>query len=200
MTVIGSGRCVRRKDRSGTNQAPALYSTLCRSPPRENVPTARQNKFSFEPTPPQIFQGGRNKDRKNVNSVFCLKEQGVGLAQNQATDISAQKPRLSHPLGCYVVGIALVLYLFFALLMVLITHLDLLPGLATRDLLRTHVLCGGFGMLGAATASMRKYYRVLITESTARASGKRLTRPQIGPWGGSTTILPAPSWELFWEP
>lgn|GEM_PF-1138084 len=116
------------------------------------------------------------------------------MAEAKGGGMSVQKHPHGYTTGCYVVGIALVAYVFLALLIILITHLDLVPGLVTRDLLRTHVLCAGFGMLGASTASIRRYYRVLITESTARISGRveapsdwtlgwiyyYLTRPVLG--------------------
>ncbi len=118
----------------------------------------------------------------------------MGLTQSQLTEGPFKRRLRDYPVGYYVVGIALVAYILLSLSIVLVTHLDLLPGLSARDLLRTHVLCGAFGMLGAAMASMRKYYRVLITESTARASGREdaatdwalgwlyyyLTRPILG--------------------
>ncbi len=91
--------------------------------------------------------------------------------------------KASYPIGCYVVGVALVMYIFLALTILVVIHLNAVPILATRELLRTHFLCGAFGMLGAAMASSRKYYKVLITESAAKTSGLN----------GSTT-----DWSLGW--
>jgi len=74
--------------------------------------------------------------------------------------------------SCYFVGFSLVIYLLLSILIILIVHFNVIIALSTMAVLRTHVLCAGFGMLGASIASIRKYYRVLITESTARHAGK----------------------------
>jgi hypothetical protein len=70
------------------------------------------------------------------------------------------------------VGIALLVYLVIASCSILVIHLDALSFLASSGLLRAHAMCAAFGMLGATVAAMRKYYRTLITQSTARAAGQ----------------------------
>src|SRR3990170_529995 len=96
----------------------------------------------------------------------------------------------AYPKSCYFVGVSLVI--------------NLLPVLTIETLLRMHLMCGAFGMLGASVASIRKYYKVLITEATEKQSGKTvqktdwslgwvyyyLTRPLLG------TVLGALSFTL----
>ncbi len=77
-----------------------------------------------------------------------------------------------YPKSCYFVGFSLVIYLLLSILTILIVHFNVVTVLRTMALLRIHLLCAAFGMLGASMASMRKYYRVLITESTSRQVGK----------------------------
>lgn len=110
----------------------------------------------------------------------------------------------AYPKSCYFVGVSLVIYLLFAVLAILFIHLNLLPVLTIETLLRMHLMCGAFGMLGASVASIRKYYKVLITEATEKQSGKTvqktdwslgwvyyyLTRPLLG------TVLGALSFTL----
>ena len=100
----------------------------------------------------------------------------------------------NYPKGCYWVGAALVVYVVLAVTILVCVHLNVSTILANAKILRAHVMCGAFGMLGAAVAATRKYYRTLITESTARATGKQvlssvwdfgwvyyyLTRPSLG--------------------
>ena len=80
-----------------------------------------------------------------------------------------------YPLACYAVGIILVADLAVAVCSIIVLHMDLLPPLAEARLLRAHLMSGGFGMLGAAIAAVRKYYRTLITQTTATAAGGALT-------------------------
>jgi hypothetical protein len=81
-------------------------------------------------------------------------------------------PTHGFPKPCYVVGIALLLYLVIAMAAILVIHLDTLSVLVNSRLLRAHSMCAAFGMLGATVAAIRKYYRTLITETTARAAGQ----------------------------
>lgn len=76
-----------------------------------------------------------------------------------------------RPTICYFVGIVLVAYLVVAVLLIVAVHVNFFRALANFQLLRTHVICGGFGMLGAAMATTRKFYRILITETTNLAIG-----------------------------
>ena len=103
-------------------------------------------------------------------------------------------PSPDFPKSCYVVGIAILLYLVTAVSAILIIHLDILSVLASSRLLRAHSMCAAFGMLGATVATIRKYYRTLITQTTTRAAGQPappndwtlgwlyyyLTRPLLG--------------------
>jgi hypothetical protein len=103
-------------------------------------------------------------------------------------------PIHSFPKPCYAVGVALIVYLVTAIAAILVIHLDALSFLAGSRLLRAHSMCAAFGMLGATVAAIRKYYRTLITQTTARAAGQPvppndwtfgwlyyyLTRPLLG--------------------
>jgi hypothetical protein len=64
-----------------------------------------------------------------------------------------------------------------AVVIVFLVHLNILGWITRSPLLRAHVLCGAFGMLGSSMAAIRKYYRALITESTSAASG--LAAPRL---------------------
>ena len=72
-----------------------------------------------------------------------------------------------YPLACYVVGIVLLGYVLIAVAILIAVHLGIILNLQEGSLLRAHVMCGAFGMLGATVAAIRKYYRVLITESVS---------------------------------
>ena len=78
------------------------------------------------------------------------------------------------PRLCYLVGILLIIYLLIAAFAIVIVHLDWIGTFAGDKLLRAHVMCGAFGMLGASTAAIRKYYNALITESTAKITGQKI--------------------------
>jgi len=104
-----------------------------------------------------------------------------------------------YPLTCYIVGGSLLGYLFFSTFVLIVVHLDLFTIFAKAKLLRAHIMCGSFGMIGATIASIRKFYRVIITESTAKVSGDPiqpmkwglgwvyyyLTRPILGSFLGA---------------
>jgi len=77
-----------------------------------------------------------------------------------------------RPAICYCVGIVLIVYLLASVFLVVAVHVNLFGDFGRFQLLRAHVMCGGFGMLGAAMATARKYYQILITESTNRANKK----------------------------
>lgn len=90
---------------------------------------------------------------------------------------------------------------FISVAMIVCVHLDIWPAFSKTHMLRSHVMCGSFGMLGATLAAMRKFYRTLITESTAKAASKPvipaiwdfgwvyyyLTRPVLGGILGALT-------------
>lgn len=111
--------------------------------------------------------------------------------------------QITFPPACRFVGISLVLYACAAIALIIVTHLDLLASLAAAQVLRAHVLCAGFGMLGAATAAIRKFYSTLITDTTAQLEGRSsrpsdwsfgwcyyyLTRPLLGAILGALTFL-----------
>jgi hypothetical protein len=98
------------------------------------------------------------------------------------------------PKACYIVGVVLLLYLGAAIGFVLLVHSNVVGCLSATWLLRDHAMCAGFGMMGSSIASMRKYYRVLITDSANSRSGNTaqtatwdfgwvyyyLTRPLVG--------------------
>jgi hypothetical protein len=77
-----------------------------------------------------------------------------------------------RPPICIWLGIILVLYLFISIAAIICVHLDILKVLGGAKLLKAHVMCGGFGMLGAGVASIRKYYRTLITETATLATAE----------------------------
>lgn len=77
----------------------------------------------------------------------------------------------AHPPACYIVGGTLLVYLFLGAAILVAVHMNLFSIFLKADLLRSHVMCGAYGMIGATMASIRKYYRVIITESTARLKG-----------------------------
>jgi xanthine/uracil permease len=76
-----------------------------------------------------------------------------------------------YPVACYLVGVLLLLFLGIAVAALIAIHLNELPFVGRSQLLRVHALCGAFGMLGASVASIRKYYKTLISDSTARSIG-----------------------------
>jgi len=88
----------------------------------------------------------------------------------------------SYPIACYVIGIALLVYLVLAAFAVVYLHLDLCKYLVGEKLIRAHFMCGAFGMLGASVASIRKYYKVIITESISKAKGTPF-QPLDWGWG-----------------
>lgn len=71
------------------------------------------------------------------------------------------------------------------------------------QILRAHIMCSAFGMLGASMASLRKLYKSLITESTAKSRSTSfapltwdfgwilyyITRPMLGAILGATSYL-----------
>jgi len=91
------------------------------------------------------------------------------------------------------VGIALIAYIIISTLLIISTHLYWNPQ-NCHYLLRSHIMCGLFGMLGASISATRKYYRSLINEKNHEISGKEfikldwsyiwvyyyITRPIIG--------------------
>src|SRR5688572_2689659 len=76
------------------------------------------------------------------------------------------------------IGIALICYLCLSIAALFAIHVNVISGLAAMPLLRSHLMCGGFGTLGAAMAAIRKYYRTLITEEAVsgktKATGKNV--------------------------
>jgi len=64
------------------------------------------------------------------------------------------------------IGLVIVAYVLLSILTLVLTHADVLP-LERRQLLRAHVMCAAFGMLGAAVRLARKYYKTLITTGQA---------------------------------
>jgi len=75
--------------------------------------------------------------------------------------------KIRYPPACYVIGILLVVFLLLSASVIIIVHLNVVAFLKSARFLRAHVMCGGFGMMGAALAAIRKYYKALITERTA---------------------------------
>ena len=90
---------------------------------------------------------------------------------------------LQYPKACYFVGVSLVVYVVIAACTIIAVHMDWIATLAQATLLRSHVMCAAFGTLGAAVAAMRRYYKTLITESTA--------------WAAARPIPPS-DWTLGW--
>ena len=117
--------------------------------------------------------------------------------------IDKRKEDQEYPIACYVVGILLIVYLFIGVSVILTVHLNYSNVLAHSDLLRSHIICGAFGMVGAAIASIRKYYQYLITYSSTKATGRSnkpmdwsfgwvyyyLTRPILGAVLGALAYL-----------
>jgi len=93
------------------------------------------------------------------------------MADDSHLRVQGELTRIRRPKACYVVGCVLVLFVFIAIILIIAVHLNIVERLTTSLMLRTHIMCGAFGMLGAAVAAIRKYYRTLITESTATAEG-----------------------------
>lgn len=109
-----------------------------------------------------------------------------------------------HSTSCYLIGVLLLGYLAFSIISIIAIHLNEIPFLHRSHLLRTSALCSAFGMLGSSMASIRKYYRVLITESNSNSTSQLgednrwgfgwtfyyLTRPILGATlGGLAFIL-----------
>ena len=97
----------------------------------------------------------------------------------------------SESRACHCVGMGLIVYLGLAATIIACVHLNFLPILAKMQLFRSHVMCGGFGMLGAAIAAIRKYYRTLITESTAKSVNQPLP-PSVWDFGWNFYYLTRP--------
>jgi hypothetical protein len=101
--------------------------------------------------------------------------------------------------------LATVLIMFMLSAIISIASIHLWWGLLNINspILRAHMMCGAFGMLGASMASLRKLYKSLITESTAKSSGCSfapftwdfgwilyyLTRPMLGTILGASSYL-----------
>jgi hypothetical protein len=78
---------------------------------------------------------------------------------------------LKYPKRCIVLGLLLIAYAVTAVGVIVIVHLKFVDFGRSGELLRTHVMCGGFGMLGASLATIRKYYKALITDVTLMLQG-----------------------------
>lgn len=114
-----------------------------------------------------------------------------------------QSNQRDYPIACYIVGISLLLYVIVAIYILISIHTDSITIFVKTRILRAHVICGAFGMLGASVASIRKYYNILITESISNLTGKLippsdwsigwiyyyLTRPILGAILGSLAFL-----------
>ena len=86
------------------------------------------------------------------------------------SDAAGGTTRSALPSRCYFTGAYLILALVTGVAATVVVHLDLID--THTPILRAHVMCGLFGAVGAAMAAIRKYYRALITEATARAAGQ----------------------------
>jgi len=86
-------------------------------------------------------------------------------------DTTKLSPIIKYPTICYVVGIWMILCIIISSLGIVGVHLHLIEVVEKSSIFRIHVYCGLFGMLGAAIAATRKYYKVLITESTNIMNG-----------------------------
>ena len=102
---------------------------------------------------------------------------------------------INYPIACYMVGIVLIGYLLIVVCAIIFVYLNIFEYLAKASILRTHILCGAFGMLGASVASIRKYYKYLISHSTSIIKnyevwfqGKRCTLLEV--IQGQQVILP----------
>lgn len=84
--------------------------------------------------------------------------------------------KMGRPMVCYCIAICLIGYLGIAVAIIIIIHINFFSFLPNLKLLRAHIMCGGFGMLGALMAAIRKFYRILITDSTRQANGKRVQK------------------------
>jgi hypothetical protein len=80
-----------------------------------------------------------------------------------------------HPASCYFIGVLLPLYLAIAMAIGVAMHLGWPRLLCESHLLKVHVMCALFGMVGASVAAIRKYYQVLISEATGLSRGKPST-------------------------
>jgi hypothetical protein len=101
---------------------------------------------------------------------------------------------IQRPRACYCVGAMLLLYLCIGSGILIAVHLNRSSFLPSDGLFRAHVMCGGFGMVGASMAALRKFYRALITETTNHHAGGKylptvwdfgwvvyyITRPLLG--------------------
>ena len=87
-----------------------------------------------------------------------------------------------RPMICYILGVVLIAYLILSGILIVLIHLNVYEQLLQFQLLRVHLLCGSFGMLGASMAAIRKYYRRLITEEEALKSGEEIS-PFDWRWG-----------------
>lgn len=103
-----------------------------------------------------------------------------------------------RPWVCYFVGICMLIYLLLAGVTIVAIHTNCFPSLEQFQLLRAHFMCAGFGMLGAALAATRKYYRALITETTESGTSLSwdfgwvfyyVTRPILGSILGALSYM-----------
>jgi len=86
--------------------------------------------------------------------------------------MKSENGNIKYPTICYIVGIAIMIHIIIASLAIVAIHFQFFEIIERSLIFKTHAYCGLFGMLGAAIAAARKYYRVLITESTTLLSGK----------------------------
>lgn len=110
---------------------------------------------------------------------------------------------IRYPTVCYFIGLYLIISIIIAASIIVIIHLNFMSVYLNASVMRIYALCGAFGMLGAAVASIRKYYRYLITYSTSKYTGHAvlpmdwslgwvyyyLTRPILGAILGALTYL-----------
>ncbi|MEE9910557.1 MAG: hypothetical protein K4571_02435 [Deltaproteobacteria bacterium] len=110
---------------------------------------------------------------------------------------------IKYPMVCYFIGLYLILCIIIAASIIVTISLNFMPDYLNISVIRIYVLFGSFGMLGATVASIRKYYRYLITYSTSKYTGHAvmqmdwslgwvyyyLTRPILGAILGAVTYL-----------
>lgn len=108
---------------------------------------------------------------------------------------------IRYPTVCYFIGMYLIICIIIAASIII--NLNFMPDYLNTSIIRIYVLFGAFGMLGATVASIRKYYRYLITYSTLKYAGHTvmqmdwslgwvyyyLTRPILGAILGAVTYL-----------
>lgn len=84
---------------------------------------------------------------------------------------------------CVSIGVWLVLCLWLSVAIITLTHLNYFDWVTSSQLMRSHIMSGGFGALGSSVAAIRKYYRALISSTTDQRGSEQIRKVDWNyPW------------------